>query len=142
MLIEQPSVLFYPRPFGHRFIAEDQDGAEIVCATIEFGAGMLNPLTQAFPEMLVVPLESLKGLGPAVELFFNEAFGDLAGRQTAVDRLAEYFLVLLFRAAVDARGGTGSIDRAWSLEYLAGKAGKSRPRFAVHFNRTVGSTAF
>ena len=103
MLIEQPSVLFYPRPFRHRFIAEDQDGAEIVCATIEFGVGMLNPLTQAFPEMLVVPLESLKELGPTVELFFNEAFGDLAGRQTAVDRLAEYFLVLLLRAAIDAR---------------------------------------
>ena len=162
MLIEQPSVLFYPRPFRHRFIAEDQDGAEIVCATIEFGVGMLNPLTQAFPEMLVVPLGSLKELGPTVELFFNEAFGDLAGRQTAVDRLAEYFLVLLLRAAIDARLVDRGVlmgladarlaqalhamherpEHAWSLEELARKAGMSRPRFAVNFRQTVGSTAF
>jgi hypothetical protein len=51
-VIEQPSVLFYCQPFRHRFIAEDRDGAEIVCATIEFGAGMLNPLTQAFRNCL------------------------------------------------------------------------------------------
>jgi AraC-like DNA-binding protein len=160
--IEQPSVLFYSRPFRHRFIADDHDGAEIVCATIEFGAGMLNPLMQAFPELLVIPLESLKQLGPTVELFFNEAFGDLAGRQTAVDRLAEYFLVLLLRAAIDARLVDRGVlmgladarlaqalhamherpEHAWSLEDLARKAGMSRPRFAVHFRRTVGSTAF
>jgi hypothetical protein len=76
---------------------------EIVCATIEFGAGMLNPLKQAFPEMLMVRLDSLKELAPTIELFLDEAFGELAGRQTAVDRLAEYFLVLLLRAAIDAR---------------------------------------
>jgi len=162
LTIEQPSVLFYPRPLRHRFIADDRQGAELVCATIELGAGMLNPLTQAFPDILVVPLESLKELGPTIELFFTEAFGDLSGRQTAVDRLAEYLLVLLLRAAIDAR----LVDRgvlmglsdarlaqalqamherpeyAWSLEELARKAGMSRPRFAVHFRRTLGSTAF
>jgi AraC-like DNA-binding protein len=162
MMIEQPSVLLYPRPFRHRFIAEDQNGAEIVCATVEFGAGILNPLTQAFPEMLVVPLESVNELALTLELFFNEAFGDFPGRQTAVDRLAEYVMVLLLRAAIDARlmdRGvlTGLADarlaqalhamherpeHAWSLEELAQKAGMSRPRFAVHFRRTVGSTAF
>jgi AraC-like DNA-binding protein len=161
-VIEQPSVLFYSRPFRHRFIAEGQGGAEIVCATIEFGAGMLNPLTLAFPELLVVPLESLKELAPTVELFFNEAFGDLEGRQTAVDRLAEYFLVLLLRAAIVARLVNRGVlmgladarlaqalhamhehpEHAWSLEELAREAGMSRPRFAVHFRRTVGSTAF
>jgi hypothetical protein len=153
-VIEQPSVLFYSRPFRHRFIAEDQDGAEIVCATIEFGAGMLNPLTQAFPELLVVPLESLKQLGPTVELFFNEAFGDLAGRQTAVDRLAEYFLVLLLRAAIDARLVDRGVlmgladarlaqalhamherpEHAWSLEELAREAGMSRPAICSAFS--------
>jgi AraC-like DNA-binding protein len=162
MVIEQPGVLFYPRPLRHRFIADDQNGAEIVCARIEFGAGMLNPLTQAFPEMLVVPLESIKELGPTVELFFNEAFGELAGRQTALDRLAEYFLVLLLRVAMDAklvdRGVLMGLadarlaqalhamhqrpEHAWSLEELAREAGMSRPRFAVHFRRTIGSTAF
>ena len=43
MMIDQPSVLFYPRPCRHRFRADEGSGAEIVCASIEFGAGMHNP---------------------------------------------------------------------------------------------------
>jgi len=35
-------------------------------------------------------------------LFFNEALGGLAGRQTVVDHLAEYFLMVL-RGAIDSR---------------------------------------
>jgi transcriptional regulator GlxA family with amidase domain len=79
-----------------------------------------------------------------------------------VDLLAEYFLVLLLRAAIDARLVDRGVlmgpadarlaqalhamhdrpEHAWSFEELAQKAGMSRPRFAVHFLRTLGSTAF
>ena len=162
LVVEEPSVLFYPRPFRHRFIADERIGAEIVCATVEFGAGMLNPLLHGFPEMLMVPVQSVKELGPTIELLFGEAFGQLPGRQTAVDRLAEYFLLLLLRAAISAwlveQGVLMELadarlaralqaiherpDHPWSLEELAQKAGMSRPRFAVHFRRIVGSTAF
>lgn len=101
--VAQPSVLFYPRPCRHRFRTDEASGAELVCAYVEFGAGMLNPLIRALPEVLIVPLESLKELAPTVELLFTEAFGDHPGRQTAVDRLAEYFLVLLLRTAMKER---------------------------------------
>jgi transcriptional regulator GlxA family with amidase domain len=86
-------------------------------------------------------------------LFFNEAFGDLAGRRTAVDRLAGYVLVLLLRAAIDARLVDRGVlmgladarlaqalhamherpEHAWSLEELARKAGMSRPRLQCIF---------
>lgn len=160
--IDQPSVLFYPRPFRHRFRADEGSGAEIVCASIEFGAGMLNPLVLALPEVLIVPLASVQELAPTVELLFAEAFGQLPGRQTAVDRLAEYFLVLLLRAAMEARLVEGGIlmgladsrlvhaitaiherpEHPWSLQELAQAAGMSRARFAVHFRRIVGMTPF
>lgn len=162
MTISEPSVLFYPRPCRHRFRADETRGAEIVCATILFGAGMLNPLVLALPELVVVPLASTPELAPTVDLLFAEAFSENPGRQAAVDRLAEYFLVLLFRAAMRARlleGGIlmgladprlalaiaamhGQPERTWALEELASVAGMSRARFAVHFRKTVGVTPF
>src|SRR4051794_3483228 len=61
LVVDQPSVLFYPRPCSHRFRAEGT-GVEIVCASIEFGAGMLNPLWRALPGAMVIPLASVKPL--------------------------------------------------------------------------------
>jgi AraC-like DNA-binding protein len=162
LIIDRPSVLFYPRPCPHRFSADEKIGAEIVCARIHFGAGMLNPLVRALPQLLVLPLEGTKELGPTVDLLFTEAFGESPGRQTAVDRLAEYFLVLVLREAMRARLVKGGVlmgladpglakaitamhehpERDWSLEELAKAAGMSRARFAVNFRETVGVTPF
>jgi AraC-like DNA-binding protein len=161
-LIDQPSVLFYPRPMKHRFQVDEKDGAELVCARVEFGAGMLNPLVLAMPELRVVPLASVRELNPAAELLFAEAFGEQPGRQVAVDRLSEYFLVLLLRAAIDYQLVQSGVlnglsdarlskaisamherpEHAWTLAELARLAGMSRPRFAVHFREVVGSTPF
>jgi AraC-like DNA-binding protein len=161
-IINQPSVLFYPRPMRHRFQVDENEGAELVCARVEFGTGMLNPLVLSMPELLVVPLASAHQLNPAADLLFAEAFGEQPGRQAAVDRLSEYFLVLLLRAAIDYQlvksgvlNGLGDArlskaisamherpEHAWTLEELAHKAGMSRPRFAVHFREVVGATPF
>ena len=55
ILVNQPSVLFYPRPAIHRFQGGEKDGAEIVCAQVEFGAGIFNPLLTSLPEFIVLP---------------------------------------------------------------------------------------
>jgi AraC-like DNA-binding protein len=160
--ISQPSALFYPRPFRHRFRTDESSGAELVCASIEFGPGMLNPLVRSLPEVLIVPLESVQELGPTVDLFFAEAFSENAGRQIAVDRLAEYFLVLLLRAAMTEGLMVSGVlvgladprlskaieamherpEEAWTLEGLAERAGMSRARFALQFREVVGVTPF
>jgi hypothetical protein len=95
MVIDTPSILFFPRPRLHRLHGPQQEGAELVCATIEFGAGMLNPLIASLPELLVIPLDALPELAPTLQLLFSEAFAKLPGRQTAIDRLFEYLFVLL-----------------------------------------------
>lgn len=161
-VIDEPSVLFYPRPFRHRFRANKKTGAELVCAEIEFGAGMRNPLLMTLPEFLVVPLGAVAGLVPTIDLLFAEAFSQQPARQTAVDRLAEYLLVLLLRAAMNARLVEGGVlsgladvrlapalaamherpERAWSLEALARRAGMSRARFAARFRDVMGVTPF
>jgi AraC-like DNA-binding protein len=162
MVIETPSVLFFPRPHHHRLSASREEGAELVCATIEFGAGMLNPLIASFPEPLVVPLDALPELSPTLQILFTEAFSKSPGRQGAIDRLFEYVLVLLMRSAMNARlidsgvlMGLGDPrlakaiesmhkhpETSWSLEQLAQSAGMSRARFAANFRRVVGMTPF
>ncbi len=162
LVLTQPSVLFYPRSCRHRFWADEASSAEVVCARIEFGAEMQNPLVRGLPELLVVPLESVNELAPAIELLFTEALNEDPGRQAAIDRLAEYALVLLFRTAMREQliqGGVlmGLVDprlakaiaamherpeHTWSLETLAQTADMSRARFAFHFRQVVGVTPF
>ena len=66
IVIDTPSILIFPRPPLHRLHGPEQEGAELVCATIEFGAGMLNPVIASFPEPLVLPLDALPELGPTL----------------------------------------------------------------------------
>ena len=161
IIIDTPSIVFFPRPHQHRLFAPEDD-AELVCATIEFGAGMLNPLMASFPEPLVLPLDTVPKLAPALQLLFSEGFSEAPARQPAVDRLFEYVLVLLIRSAVDARlidtgilAGLGDArlakaidamhrhpETSWSLEELARSAGMSRARFAAYFRQVVGTTPF
>jgi hypothetical protein len=81
-------------PHQHRIHGSEEEGAELVCATVEFGIGMLNPLIASLPEPFVLPLDALSELAPSLELLFSEASSELPGRQTALDRLFEYVLVL------------------------------------------------
>jgi AraC-like DNA-binding protein len=162
LTVDEPSILFYPRPCRHYFHANEASGADLVCATIEFGAGMLNPLVRSLPAVLIVPLRSLRELAPTVELIFSEAFEQNPGRQPALDRLTEYFVILLLRTAITSRlidrGVLSGLadsrlasamaamharpEHGWRLEQLAKSAGMSRARFAVNFRATVGMTPF
>jgi AraC-like DNA-binding protein len=162
LMVDTPSIVFFPRPRRHRLYAPEDDGAKLVCATIEFGAGMLNPLIASFPDLLVLPLDALPELAPALELLFSEAFSEAPARQPAINRLFEYVLVLLIRFAMNARLidsgallGLGDArlakamdamhqhpETSWSLEQLAQSAGMSRARFAAHFRQVVGTTPF
>lgn len=161
LVLDAPSILFFPRPHEHR-VHGSEEGAELVCATVKFGVGMLNPLIASFPEPFVVPLDALPELAPALELLFSEATSELPGRQAALDRLFEYVLVLLIRSALNARLVDSGVllgladerlskaiedmhkhpETAWSLEQLAQSAGMSRARFAAHFRKVVGMTPF
>jgi AraC-like DNA-binding protein len=162
MIIDEPSIVFFPNSRHHRLHGSENEGAELVCATIEFGAGMLNPLIASFPEPLVLALDALPEFEPTLQLLFSEAFSELPGRQAAIDRLFEYLFVLLIRSAMNAHlidsgiliglsdlrlgkafeGMHKNPETAWSLEKLAQTAGMSRARFAAYFRQVVGMTPF
>lgn len=160
LAITEPTLLFLPRPDAHRLIADDRDGADVVCASIQFGGGGHNPITDSLPPMVLIRLVDLPGAQALLDLLYDEAFKEQCGRQAALDRLCELLLIRLLRHCLDqglTQGGTlaGLADarlaktlvalhedatRPWGLSEMASLAGMSRARFAVQFREVVGDT--
>ena len=159
LLIDEPSVFFYMNPTRHRLIPTDGE-VETVCASLEFGAGLGNPLARALPEIMVIRLQDMPSLTLSLQLLFQEAAEHHCGRQAVLDRLMEVVFIQLLRDAMDQQrlhvgllAGladmrlTKAINamhetpaHPWSLEELADKCGMSRARFAAHFHDVVGMT--
>ena len=160
----EPSLLFYPRPLHHRFIADVDTGADMACANLTFGGTLSaqvdggNPISRALPAFTCLPLAALPGAAPVLDLLFDEAFAQRCGRQAVVDRLFDVVLVLLLRHLLDSGhvhdgplAGLGHPQLAkalvamhdepahpWTLASLATTAGMSRSRFAEEFAQVVG----
>ncbi len=158
--IVEPSLLFYPRPCAHRFDFGIKSEAKLVCALIDFGVGEGNPVIAALPDALLIRLSDMPEVDPLLSLLFAEAFAESAGRQPAIDRLMEYFLILVFRHVIETKLVGESIlagladprlrkalsaiherpEFEWTIEELAKESGMSRARFAAHFRETTGTT--
>ena len=157
-VVSEPSVLFFPRAGAHRLNGGVREGADVVCASIDFGVGDENPLLRGLPALMCVPLSQLPGLDLTQQLLFSEAQASRCGHGAVVDRLTEVLVIQLLRHAmahqwVDGGVMAGLADprlakaisalhadpaRTWTLDAMAERAGMSRARFAAHFTRTVG----
>ena len=160
LLIEEPSLLLYPRPLTHRFVTDAQQGANFVCAQVEFEGGAANPIASTLPPWVCLPLHSVSACQRVLQLLFEEAHAHNCGRQTVLDRLFEVVLVHVLRQLMEqgrVYGGmlAGMADQRlrralvamheapesdWSLEALAAEAGMSRTVFATGFKDTLGCT--
>lgn len=158
--VVEPSLLFYPRPMTHRFDTDAQAGADMACAHVRFNAGSANPLADALPAFVCMPLAELEDTAGVLDTLFDEAFHPRCGRQAVVDRLFEVVLIRILRALMSAgRVDAGllaglahpQLARAlvamherpahpWTLESLAAEAGMSRSAFAPTFRATLGIT--
>jgi len=157
-VVAVPTLLWVPRPWPHRLAPTSAEGAELVSATVHFGAGDENPLLPCLPALLSVPMAQLPGLEPAQQLLFAEAMAQRCGHAAVLDRLVEVLVIQLLRQAmaeglVDAGVMAGLADarlakaisalhaepaHAWTLDGMAAVAGMSRARFAAHFTQTLG----
>lgn len=161
--IDEPTLLFYPRPLAHEFRNPPEEGSDFVCAELEFDGGALNPLVRALPPLLVLPLARVEGLELSLQLLFSETERLRCGQRLLADRLFEVVLIQLLRWLIDhpAEAGvqpglvTGLSDprlaralvalhedpgAAWSLEAMAEQAGMSRSAFAAHFKAVLDQT--
>jgi AraC-like DNA-binding protein len=159
LLIDEPSLFFYMNPTTHRLLPQDGD-VVMVCASMEFGAGLRNPLARALPRMVLIRLRDMPTLDKTLQVLFREAAEQHCGRQAVLDRLIEVVFIQVLRDLMDQqRLQVGLLAglaeprlakainamhtepaRNWSLEELAETAGMSRARFAVKFRDVVGMT--
>lgn len=158
IVVEKPTLVFLPRPEAHRLVADETEGADVVCATVLLGGGGSNPVSDSLPDTILIALDQMAGIHELLGLMFDEAFGDRSGRQALLDRLCEVLMIKMLRHCLDqgvAAGGAlaglsdpklakalEAIHRQpahdWDLPAMAAKAGMSRARFADHFRNVVG----
>jgi AraC-like DNA-binding protein len=159
MLIDEPSLFFYMNPTSHHLLPKDRD-LKMVCASIEFGTGLRNPLARALPDVVLIRLRDMPTLDMTLQLLFREANEQHCGRQAVLNRLIEVVFIQVLRDLMDQQrlqvgllAGLAEPRLAkainamhadpahnWSLEELAATAGMSRARFAVRFRDIVGMT--
>lgn len=157
--LTEPTLLFYPRAAKHRILPDEHGGADLVCASVEFGEKIGNPLAHGLPDLLAIPMRELPQLAGVLDALFIEAFNPGTGREAALNRLAEVVIIYVLRhtwdrgllkSGVMAGLADGRLVKAltviherpahpWTLEDLAQAAGMSRARFAVHFADVVGT---
>jgi AraC-like DNA-binding protein len=160
--IDQPSLLLLPRPTPHRFYVDNPDGANLVCAYIDFGGINGNPLLAALPEVFLAKMQALPGIESIVACLFEEGLNQHPGRQGAIDRLMEYCMILLLRHAMEQQVIQGGVlagladaklarcitalhekpEHPWTLEEMAEQALMSRAAFAKHFHNVVQITPY
>lgn len=148
---------------AHTFHNPPRDGSDFTCATLDFDGAEHNPLVVALPALVLVPLDQVDGLQPALDLLFAETDRVRCGSRLLADRLFEVVLIQLLRWLIDHPGAsgvgsgliTGLADprlarllvalhaapaEAWPLERMAVQAGMSRTAFAVTFKQATGAT--
>lgn len=157
----EPTLLFYPRPLEHHFHNAPSEGADLVCATLDFDGGAQHPLVLALPPVLVLPLRAVEGLEHTLGLLFAETERLRCGQRLLADRLFEVLVLQLLRWLLDhpqeagippgllaglshpklARCLTAVHEHpgaAWSLASMAAAAGMSRSAFAAQFKARLG----
>lgn len=130
--IDEPTLLFYPRPLTHQFHNPPREGSDFTCARLVFDGGIDNPLARALPPFMadrlfeVVVLQLLRWLLDHP----NEA-GIQPGLITG---LSDPRLARVLVALHDEPG------QMWSLERMADCAGMSRTAFATTFKEVLNQT--
>jgi AraC-like DNA-binding protein len=159
--VDEPTLLFYPRPVEHQFHNAPTAGADFVCATVDFEGGARHPVVLALPPVVVLPLRLVDGLQHTLALLFAETERLRCGQRLLADRLFEVLLLQLLRWLLDHPDESGApagliwglahpkLARAltamhekpgddWSLASMAHAAGMSRSAFAAAFKLQLG----
>lgn len=163
LVLNGPTLLFYPRPLEHEFHNAPRDGCDFVCATLDFDGGPQHPLVQALPPMLALRIDEVDGIEQTLALLFAETQRVRCGQRLLADRLFEVLLLQMLRWLLDhpAHGGIheGLLSglahpklaraltrlherpgQAWTLDAMAREAGMSRSAFAAEFKATLATT--
>lgn len=163
IVVNEPTLLLYPRAVRHTFVNPPHADSDFTCATLRFDGGDRNPIVTALPPLVRVALDDVQGLRPALGLLFAETERVRCGSRLLADRMFEVVLIQLLRWVIDhpLAVGIGSglvmglsdprlakalvaLHRApqedWPLARMAAAAGMSRSAFAEVFKAATGTT--
>ena len=155
--ISEPSLLFCPSSCRYQLRSSTPGGAELICASFQFGRNALQPFPLGLKETLVFPFRELEHLSPLLDTLMGEFQDQAPGRTKALNLLFEYLFVRLVRRSVlEGRissgllyalqdGRLGSVFNAihqqpealWTVEKLAQLANMSRSKFSACFTRVM-----
>lgn len=161
--LDQPTLLFYPRPVRHAFHNAPVEGSDFTCAALDFDGGQTHPLVRTLPSVVMIPMREVQALEPALEMLFSEVDSVRCGQRLVANRLFEVVLIQLLRWMLDhvddlglPKGlfaGLADPDLTsvlvgiheepganWSLDAMARAAGMSRSAFAARFREVLTVT--
>lgn len=160
LVIDEPTLLFFPAGRAHRIIPDPSHGADLVCASVEYQDANTNPVASALPSFMRFTLSEHQRLEKAADWLFDEAFSDLPGRLPMINRLCDIFIIEVLREVLAndtiQQGMLAGLShpqlakvisaihsspaKAWSLELMAELAFMSRSKFAASFREVLGET--
>lgn len=160
LVVIEPTLLFLPRPEKHRLTADNNKGADVVCATVQFGGGEINPISESLPDLISIKLAELKSADTLLSLMFEESSKNLSGKQGVLDRLCEVLMICLIRYCLDSgltNGGSLALladeklslavnalyenpSKEWKLTDMANMSHMSRAQFSSRFKEVAGIT--
>lgn len=156
--ITEPSVLFCPSSCRYHLRSNTVEGAELICASYQFGRNTLQPFPLGLKETLIFPFTKLENISPVIGALLAEYKEQGAGRTKALNLLLEYIFVLIVRRAVAGGMISGGLlyalqdgrlcevfnrihtvpNALWSVEKLASLANMSRSKFSGYFTQIMG----
>ncbi|MGE8066479.1 AraC family transcriptional regulator [Pseudomonas sp. NPDC089569] len=155
--ITEPSVLFCPSSCRYQLRSSSAGGAELICASFQFGRHSLQPFPLGLKQTLVFPFRQLSNLMPLLGTLIDEFQSQAPGRSKALNLLFEYVFVLLVRRSVMEGKISGGLlyalqdgrlapvfnrihqepEALWTVEKLASLANMSRSKFSACFSRIM-----
>ncbi|MFS1900533.1 helix-turn-helix domain-containing protein [Vibrio lentus] len=162
--LSQPCIIYLPNSTPH-VIEGVGEGAEVVCANVEYRSGQMNPLLSALPDVIVIPFADAPNLMPVIEVLFRESGQASSGQQSSgqqylMDKLSDALMALIFRHLIEQQQIDQGVfsalahprlapvvtainlmpARHFSIEQMASLAAMSRTQFIEAFKREVGET--
>ncbi|MGE8360406.1 AraC family transcriptional regulator [Pseudomonas sp.] len=155
--VTEPSVLFCPSSCRYQLRSSSEQGADLICASFQFGRQSMQVFPLGLTETLIFPLSALQPMGPAIAALSGEFADQAPGRSKALNLLFEYLFILLVRRAVEQEKLSGGLlfalqdrrlgevlravhnapEEPWTVEQLAALASMSRSKFSAHFSRIM-----
>ena len=159
-LIDQPTVLYFPKPHAHRIIANDDNPPQLVCANVFYNDSSSNPIADALPALLCFKLSDCQKMNQTAHWLFEEAFEENCGKQPMINALTDVFIIHVLRHVMHndiiqhgllaglAHPQLSKVllaihetpDHSWGLEEMAELALMSRSKFADLFKKIVGQS--